>query len=276
VEDFLHPDRIIIGVESDRARDLMLRIYDRHKDRILVTNIDTAELIKHASNSFLALKISYINLMANLCERTEADVELVAKGMGLDPRIGARFLKAGIGFGGSCFPKDLKALIKIGEDLGVDMSLLKETDRINQARVRLFLDKLKSALWILGDKTIAVLGLAFKPETDDVREAPSIRIVQALLDEGARVRLYDPKAADNMRELFPEDGVRVVYGASPAEAAEGANALLVCTDWAEFLDLDLANVKERMANPIFIDGRNLYDPAAVRALGFEYFSIGRK
>jgi len=276
VEDFLHPDRIIIGVESDRARDLMLRIYDRHKDRILVTNIDTAELIKHASNSFLALKISYINLMANLCERTEADVELVAKGMGLDPRIGARFLKAGIGFGGSCFPKDLKALIKIGEDLRVDMSLLKETDRINQARVRLFLDKLKSALWILGDKTIAVLGLAFKPETDDVREAPSIRIVQALLDEGARVRLYDPKAADNMRELFPEDGVRVVYGASPAEAAEGANALLVCTDWAEFLDLDLANVKERMANPIFIDGRNLYDPAAVRALGFEYFSIGRK
>lgn len=276
VEDFLHPDRIIIGVESDRARDLMLRIYDRHKDRILVTNIDTAELIKHASNSFLALKISYINLMANLCERTEADVELVAKGMGLDPRIGPRFLKAGIGFGGSCFPKDLKALIKIGEDLGVDMSLLKETDRINQARVRLFLDKLKSALWILGDKTIAVLGLAFKPETDDVREAPSIRIVRALLDEGARVRLYDPKAADNMRELFPEDGVRVVYSASPAEAAEGANALLVCTDWAEFLDLDLANVKERMANTIFIDGRNLYDPAAVRALGFEYFSIGRK
>jgi UDPglucose 6-dehydrogenase len=276
VGDFLQPDRIIVGVESDRARDLMLRIYDRHMDRILVTNIDTAELIKHASNSFLALKISYINLMANLCERTEADVELVAKGMGLDPRIGTRFLKAGIGFGGSCFPKDLKALIKIGEDLGVDMSLLKETDRINQARVRLLLDKLKSALWILRDKTIAVLGLAFKPETDDVREAPSIRIIQALLDEGARVRLYDPKAADNMRESFPEDRVRVVYAASPAEAAEGTNAALICTEWPEFLDLDLADLKGRMANPILIDGRNLFDPAAVRISGFEYLSIGRK
>jgi UDPglucose 6-dehydrogenase len=276
VGDFLQPDRIIIGVESERARELMFRIYDRHKDRILVTIIDTAELIKHASNSFLALKISYINLMANLCERTQADVELVAKGMGLDPRIGARFLKAGIGFGGSCFPKDLKALIKIGEDLGVDMSLLKETDRINQARVRLLLDKLKAALWILRDKTIAVLGLAFKPETDDIREAPSIRIIQALLDEGARIRLYDPKAADNMKELFPEDGLRVVYAASPADAAEGANAALVCTEWPEFLDLDLTDVKGRMANPILIDGRNLYDPAAVQALGFEYFSIGRK
>jgi UDPglucose 6-dehydrogenase len=156
------------------------------------------------------------------------------------------------------------------------MALLRETDRINQARVRLFLDKLKGALWILRDKTIAVLGLSFKPETDDIREAPSIRIIQALLDEGARVRLYDPKAADNMRELFPEDGVRVVYSLSPAEAVEGANAALVCTEWSDFLALDLADVKARMANRILIDGRNLYDPATVRALGFEYFSIGRK
>ena len=276
VADFLGPDRIIVGAESDRARDLMVRIYDRFRDRLLVTNIDTAELIKHASNSFLALKISYANLMANLCERTDADVELVARGMGLDPRIGARFLKAGIGFGGSCFPKDLKALIKIGEDLGVDMGLLRETDRINDARVKVFLDKLRSALWILKDKRIAVLGLAFKPETDDVREAPGIRIIRALLDEGASVRLHDPKAAENMKEIFPEDGQRTLYCATPYEAAEGANALLCCTEWAEYAGLDLGRIKGLMANAILLDGRNLYDPETVRAAGFEYFSIGRK
>jgi len=276
VGDFLGPDRIIVGAESDRARDLMLRIYDRFRDRLLITNIDTAELIKHASNSFLALKISYINLMANVCERTDADVELVAKGMGLDPRIGPRFLKAGIGFGGSCFPKDLKALIKIGEDLGVDMGLLRETDRLNQGRVKVFLDKLRSALWILKDKKIAVLGLAFKPETDDIREAPGIRIIRALLDEGASVRLHDPKAAENMREIFPEDGARTVYCSTPYEAAEGANALLCCTEWTEYAGLDLARIKRSMANAILLDGRNLYDPDAARAAGFEYFSIGRK
>ncbi len=276
VPDFLEPDRIIIGVETDRARDLMFRIYDRFKDRILVTNIDTAELIKHASNSFLSMKISYINLMANLCERTEADVELVAKGMGLDPRIGPRFLKAGIGFGGSCFPKDIRALIRIGDDLGVDMSLLKETERVNQGRARIFIDKLKSALWILKDKKVGVLGLAFKPETDDVRAAPSIRIIQALLDEGACVRLHDPKAGDNMREFFPEDGVRTVYCSSPYQAAEGANALLCCTEWKEYAELDLARIRDLMVNPILVDGRNMFDPAAVSAQGLEYFSIGRR
>jgi len=276
VSDFLEPDRIIVGVESDRARDLLVRIYERFKDRVLVTNIATAELIKHASNSFLSMKISYINLMANLCEQTEADVEQVAKGMGFDPRIGPRFLRAGIGFGGSCFPKDIRALIKIGDDLGVDMSLLKETERINQGRIRVFLDKLKTALWILKDKRIGVLGLAFKPETDDVRAAPSIRIIQALLDEGAAVRLHDPKAAENMKEFFPEDGVRTVYCDSPYKAAEGANAVLVCTEWKEYADLDLGRLRGLMANPILVDGRNVFDPAAVAARGFEYFSIGRR
>ncbi len=276
VGDFLRPDRIVIGVDSDRARDMLVRIYDCVKDKVVVTNIDTAELIKHASNSFLAMKISYINLMANLCEKTDADIEQVAKGMGLDPRIGSLFLKAGLGFGGSCFPKDLKALIKIGEDLGVDMNLLKETDRINAGRTRTYVDKVKRALWILKDKKIAILGLAFKPETDDIREAPAIKLIKELLNEGAILRLYDPEAQDNMKELFPEDKARVTYCPSPFKAAAGANALLVCTEWKEFLGLDLKKVKALMANPIIVDGRNIYKPAEVRKLGFEYYSIGRK
>jgi UDPglucose 6-dehydrogenase len=276
VGDFLHPDRIVIGVDSDRARDMLVRIYDCVKDKVVVTNIDTAELIKHASNSFLAMKISYINLMANLCEKTDADIEQVAKGMGLDPRIGSLFLKAGLGFGGSCFPKDLKALIKIGEDLGVDMNLLKETDRINAGRIRTYVDKVKRALWILKDKKIAILGLSFKPETDDIREAPAIKLIKELLNEGAILRLYDPEAQDNMKELFPEDKVRVTYCSSPLKALVGANALLVCTEWKEFLGLDLKKVKVLMANPIIVDGRNIYKPADMKKLGFEYYSIGRK
>jgi UDPglucose 6-dehydrogenase len=276
VSDFLQPDRIIVGVENDRARAMLGRIYASMKDRVVYTNIDTAELIKHASNSFLSMKISYINLMANLCERTNADIEQISKGMGLDPRIGGRFLSAGLGYGGSCFPKDIKALIKIGEDLGVDMSLLKETDRVNASRTRMFVDKIRKALWILKDKKIAVLGLAFKPETDDIREAPAIKVIRELLAEGASVRLYDPQAMGNMREVFHEDGTRVAYCKTPYEAAAGANALLVCTEWKEFLDLDLAKVRELMANLIIIDGRNICDPAAVRALGFEYYSVGRK
>jgi UDPglucose 6-dehydrogenase len=276
VSDFLRPDRIIVGVETERARDLLCGIYEKLRDRLVVTNIDTAELIKHASNSFLALKISYINLISNICERTEANVEQVAKGMGLDPRIGGRFLKAGIGYGGSCFPKDIKALMKIGEDLGVDMSLLKEADRINLDRIGAYLDKVKRALWILKNKKIAILGLAFKPETDDIREAPSIHIIRALLQEGARLRLYDPKAAENMKQLYPEEPERLQYADSPGQAVEGANALLVLTEWDEFGRLDLKEVKEAMANPIIIDGRNIFDPGEVRKLGFEYYSIGRK
>jgi UDPglucose 6-dehydrogenase len=276
VSDFLNPDRIIIGVETQKARDILCGIYDRFKSRLVVTNIDTAELIKHASNSFLALKISYINLISNICEKTEANVEQVAQGMGLDPRIGGRFLKAGIGYGGSCFPKDIKALVNIGEELGVDMSLLKEADRINNDRARVFIDKVRRALWILKDKRIAVLGLAFKPETDDIREAPSIRIIRDLLREGARLRLYDPKAADNIRQLYPEEPERVVYASSAYQAVEKANAMLVVTEWDEFASLDLARIRQAMANPIIVDGRNVLDPEAVKSLGFEYYSIGRK
>ncbi|HUU37458.1 MAG TPA: UDP-glucose/GDP-mannose dehydrogenase family protein [Candidatus Desulfaltia sp.] len=276
VSDFLLPDRIIVGVEAERARDLLCGIYEKLRDRVVVTNIDTAELIKHASNSFLALKISYINLISSICDKTDANVEQVAQGMGLDPRIGSRFLKAGIGYGGSCFPKDIKALVKIGEDLGVDMSLLKEADRVNFDRIRIFVEKIKQALWILKDKRIALLGLAFKPETDDIREAPSINVVRELLREEARLRLYDPQAMENMKEVYPSEPDRLEYCDSAYQAAEGTNALIILTEWEEFAGLDLERIKEAMANPIILDGRNVFDPAALRKLGFEYYSIGRK
>jgi UDPglucose 6-dehydrogenase len=276
VSDFLNPDRIIIGVETDKARDLLIKIYEKYKDKIVITNIDTAELIKHASNSFLAMKISFINLMANLCEKTDADVDLVAKGMGLDSRIGSRFLRAGLGYGGSCFPKDVRALIKIGEDLGVNLNLLKEVDRINTDRVDAFVEKIKKALWILKDKKIAVLGLSFKPETDDIRNAPSIPLVEALLDEEAMVCLYDPQAADNMKQIFPDNPPQVQYVCSAYESVQGANALVIVTEWDEFKNLDLKKVKGKMSNPIIVDGRNIFDPEKVRALGFEYYSVGRK
>jgi UDPglucose 6-dehydrogenase len=276
IHDFMHPDRIVVGVESDRARDMMVEIYKAYADRILVTNIDTAELIKHASNSFLAMKISYINLMADLCEQTQADIESVARGMGLDERIGSRFLKAGVGYGGSCFPKDVRALIKIGEDLGVKMDLLRDVDRINMDRVENIMGKLKKALWILKDKKIAVLGLAFKPETDDLRNAPSISVIRKLQDEGAAVSLYDPQAMDQMKAIFPEDPPGIVYADTPLEALREANAALLVTEWDEFKGLDFKKARELMANPIMIDGRNLYEPETVRGQGFEYYSIGRK
>ena len=276
VADFLNPDRIIIGVETDKARDLLSEIYAKHKDLILITNIDTAELIKHASNSFLAMKISFINLMANLCEKTEADVEQVAEGMGLDPRIGPRFLSAGLGYGGSCFPKDVRALIKIGEDLGVDLSLLKEVDRVNIERIRFFVEKVKKALWILKEKNIAVLGLSFKPQTDDIRNAPSINLINVLLEEGAFLRLYDPKAMSNMKTVFSEDHPNIAYASTPYDAVQGANALLVVTEWEQFRNLDLKRIKQAMANPIIIDGRNIFNPEVIKSFGFEYYSVGRK
>jgi UDPglucose 6-dehydrogenase len=276
VSDFLNPDRIIIGVETEKARDILVKIYQKFKDRILVTNIDTAEIIKHASNSFLALKISYINLIAELCEKTDADVNQVALGMGFDPRIGSQFLRAGLGYGGSCFPKDIRALSKIGEDLGVNMNLLREADNINLERIDAFVEKTKKALWILKDKKIAVLGLAFKPETDDIREASSIKVIKKLLDEGSYLRLYDPRAMENIKKTFPEKPPQISYVKSPYEAVKEANALLIITEWDEFKELDLKKIKEVMDNPIIIDGRNVYDPSEVRELGFEYYSIGRQ
>jgi UDPglucose 6-dehydrogenase len=275
VSDFLHPDRVVIGVESPRARDILVKIYERFKDRILVTNIDTAELIKHASNSFLAMKISFINLMADLCEKTEADIESVARGMGLDERIGSQFLRAGIGYGGSCFPKDVRALIKIGDDLGVDMGLLRDVDRINSGRVAGIVNKLKKSLWILRDKKIAVLGLAFKPETDDIRNAPSIAIIDELRREGAHLSLYDPQAMANMKTVVPAHPPEITYTDSAFAALTGADAALIVTEWEEFRSLDLAKVRDLMANAILVDGRNIFRSEDARKLGFEYSSVGR-
>jgi UDPglucose 6-dehydrogenase len=195
--------------------------------------------------------------------------------MGLDPRIGREFLRAGIGYGGSCFPKDIKALTRIGEELGVEMGLLKEADKINQDRIRLFMEKVKRALWVLREKRIAVLGLSFKPNTDDIREAPSLKVIRELRREEASVHLYDPRAMENMKQVFPEEPPHLVYHADLYEAVRGANALLILTEWDEFRQMDLERVKSLMANPIIIDGRNIFDPDKVRQLGFEYYCFGR-
>ena len=277
VYDFLNPDRIVVGVESERARRIMEELYKPLTDKgfpLLITDPATAELIKHASNSFLAMKISFINMVADLCEKTGADVELVAEGMGYDKRIGREFLRAGIGYGGSCFPKDVKAFIKIAEDRGVDFSLLKEVERINSKRVEKFIEKVKNAVWTLKDKKVAVWGLAFKPNTDDIREAPSLRIVPELVKEGAKVRAYDPKAMENFKRVFVE-GEDLIYVGDKYEAVEDAEVLLILTEWDEFAKADMEKVKELMALPIVIDGRNLFDPRRMEEIGFEYYSIGR-
>ncbi len=273
VRDFLEPDRIVIGVESERARRIMEELYKDFKCPIIFTDPTTSELIKHASNSFLAMKISYINMVADLCEKVGADVRLVAEGMGYDKRIGREFLRAGIGWGGSCFPKDIKAFIKMAKDHGVDFSLLEEVDKINQRRAVQFVEKVKSVLWSLKDKTLAVWGLSFKPNTDDIREAPSLRLVPMLLKEGARLKLYDPKAMENFKKLYPP-GKDLDYAPDMYSAVEGASALLIFTEWEEFQRADLKRVKELMELPIIIDGRNIYEPKVVRGLGFEYYGMG--
>jgi len=280
LQDCLHPDRVVIGVESERAKELLLRIYrpllgrGLPSERLLITDLNTAELIKHAANAFLALKISYINMIADLCEVTGADVVEVARGIGLDPRIGPHFLQAGIGFGGYCLPKDLRAFTRVAREHSVDFSLLEEVERINQARVEHFLTKVRRALWVLKDKTLAVWGLAFKPGTDDIREAPSLPVVQRLLQEGAAVRLYDPAALTNVRRVVPPSD-NVYYAQDPYDAVQGAHALLLLTEWEEFLQADFSEVKARMELPIIIDGRNALDPQALRSLGFEYYGMGR-
>ncbi|MDT7911021.1 MAG: UDP-glucose/GDP-mannose dehydrogenase family protein [Thermocrinis sp.] len=273
VRDFLEPDRIVIGVESERARRIMEELYKDFKCPIIFTDPATSELIKHASNSFLAMKISYINMVADLCEKVGADVRLVAEGMGYDKRIGREFLRAGIGWGGSCFPKDIKAFIKMAKDHGVDFSLLEEVDKINQRRAVQFVEKVRSVLWSLKDKTLAVWGLSFKPNTDDIREAPSLRLVPMLLKEGARLKLYDPKAMENFKKLYPP-GKDLDYAPDMYSAVEGASALLIFTEWEEFQRADLRRVKELMELPIIIDGRNIYEPEVVRGLGFEYYGVG--
>ena len=278
VYDFMNPDRIVVGVESNRAKEIFEELYKPFKKKgipLIVTTPAAAELIKHASNSFLAMKISYINMVSELCEKVGADINMVAEGMGYDKRIGRDFLKAGIGYGGSCFPKDVKAFVKIAEEQGVDFRLLEEVDKINlNGRVK-FLKKIKEALWIIKDKNIALWGLAFKPDTDDIREAPSIDIVRELEKAKANLRLYDPQAMENFRHIFP-DKEHIRYFNDKYEALKGAEALIIITEWNEFIKADLDKIKANMKLLIIIDGRNIYQPKDMKNKGFEYYSIGRE
>jgi UDPglucose 6-dehydrogenase len=274
VADLMKPDRIVIGGNSERAVAMMQKIYEPFMAPVLVTDINSAELIKHAANSFLALKISYINAVAQICEASGADVEKVADGIGTDRRIGRNFLNAGIGYGGSCFPKDLAAFIAISDQLGVPFTLLKEVQRINAAQRERFIGKIRNALWVLKDKRIAVWGLTFKPDTDDVRCSVAIDVVQDLLREGAVVTVYDPKGADKAREFRLIEGATIAE--SPIEAASGAEALVIATEWKEFAAVDLEELRKRMHTPLVFDGRNLFDPATLRGFGFTYHSIGRQ
>jgi UDPglucose 6-dehydrogenase len=271
VEDLMKPDRIVIGVSSERAVGPMREIYEPFKAPIMVTDLNSAELIKHASNSFLALKISYINAVAAICEQSGANVERVAEGMGADKRIGRAFLNAGIGYGGSCFPKDLSAFIRISHELGYDFKLLKEVEAINHAQRDRFLKKVRESLWVLRHKKIGVLGLAFKGNTDDVRSSVAIAVVQQLIAEGAEVRAYDPKAMDKARELIPQ----AKMCERPEDVADHADALLILTEWNEFKSLPWVAIKKRMLSPLLFDGRNLLIPEEIRGLGFTYTSIGR-
>ena len=273
VNDLMEPDRIVVGSNSERATAFMQRVYEPFVAPIVVTDINSAELIKHAANSFLALKISYVNAVSAICEASGADVEMVAEGIGMDKRIGRHFLDAGLGYGGSCFPKDLAAFIAISEHLGVPFSLLKEVQAINVAQRMRFVKSIRDALWVLQDKRIAVWGLTFKPDTDDIRSSVAIELVNDLLKEGADVAVYDPKGMNKARELKVIEGA--TFAGSALEAVENAEALVLATEWAEFAAVDLSKVKEKMRTPIVFDGRNLFDPQTMVELGFQYKGIGR-
>ena len=273
VRDLMHPDRIVIGAQSEHAADLMKKVYEPFMAPILVTDINSAELIKHAANSFLALKISYINAVSAICQASGADVEKVADGIGMDRRIGRNFLNAGIGYGGSCFPKDIAAFITISEQLGVPFSLLKEVQRINAAQKERFLKSIRDTLWVLREKKIAVWGLTFKPDTDDIRSSVAIDLVAEMLREGAQVSVYDPKGMERAREVAEIKAARFCNTA--IEAVERAEALVIATEWEEFANVDLAVVKQKMTTPIVFDGRNLFDPSTMAKVGFHYHSIGR-
>ena len=275
VEDFFHPDRIVCGVETERAKHILQGIYQPLNCPIVMTDLTTSELIKHTANAFLCTKISFINMVADLCETLGADITSLTEGIGLDHRIGREFLGAGIGFGGYCFPKDLKAFIHLAEEHGADFSLLKQVERVNQRRIEMIVKKGRRALWVIQGKRIAVLGLAFKAGTDDIREAPSLKIIEQLLNEGAMLRLYDPCAMANARKTLP-DNENLAYCASAYEAAKGADALLILTEWDEFRALDLSRLRSMMAVPTVVDGRNLFDPRIMKKEGFEYYSVGRR
>ncbi|MBU0547433.1 MAG: UDP-glucose/GDP-mannose dehydrogenase family protein [Candidatus Omnitrophica bacterium] len=271
INDFTHPDRIILGVESQKAKQIITSLYQPLNAPILVTNIKSAELIKHASNAFLATKISFINAIARICDKVGADVKDVAQGMGLDNRIGRYFLHAGIGYGGSCFPKDLEAFINIADKLGYDFQILKAVRNTNEEQKKFVLQKIKDELWVIKDKTIAVAGLAFKPNTDDLRNAPSVDLVKALLEEGARVKVFDPKAMGKARGLLKD----AIFCNDLYQAARAADCLVVATEWNEFKELDFARLKKMLKRPLVIDARNIYDPKLLKELGFTCIGVGR-
>jgi UDPglucose 6-dehydrogenase len=294
VADFLYPDRIVVGADSDRCADLLAQAYQPlvdgsyftrpdaipgpvagpFKANLLRTSAKSAELIKHASNAFLAMKISFINAVASVCEAVGADVEQVREGIGTDSRIGRRFLSPGIGYGGSCFPKDLLAFRSVARENGCHFGLLDETVRVNEEQRNRFLRKVRKALWTLKGKKLAVLGLAFKNGTDDLRESPALSIIKSLLKEGCSITAYDPAAMDRANEEFgPADKVKFATGAY--EALEGADACLVLTEWEDFAALDLGRIKTLLRYPIVIDGRNLFKPASMEAAGLNYYSVGR-
>ena len=290
VEDFFHPDRIVVGVEDESSAADLQQIYRPILERtfqcpvhnstcppgnastLLITTINSAELIKHASNSFLALKISYANVIADLCERIGADVEEVTRAMGLDPRIGTQFLKAGLGFGGFCFPKDVQAFVHLAGTVGIDFDILKAAERVNKQRIERFLDKVRQALWVIKGKRVAVLGLAFKANTDDIRFSPALEVVKELFREGAQVHASDPEAISRAQALLPQ----VTYHQDPYEALRDVDAAMVCTEWDVFRKIDWERAGKLMARRLVIDGRNLYSPAHMRKLGFEYYSFGRE
>jgi UDPglucose 6-dehydrogenase len=271
VDDFMKPDRVVIGVASQRPVQAMKEVYEPYKAPIIVTDINSAELIKHAANSFLALKISYINAISVVCELAGANVQEVANGMGMDVRIGRRFLDASLGFGGSCFPKDLSAFIQISEQLGYHFNLLKEVQQINAFQMERFVKKITDTLWVLKGKTLGVLGLAFKQNTDDVRMSPAIDLCQRLQKEGAKLRVFDPQAMEKAKGVLKD----VTYVDNMNDVAEGCDALVIATEWPEFKKLDLEKARAALTHPILFDGRNMFDVAEMEKLGFIYKSIGR-
>ncbi len=271
IEDTLKPDRVVVGVDSAKGESLLREIYGGFNCPIVVTSVGSAELIKHASNSFLALKITYANWLARLCEVSGADVDEVVHGMGLDHRIGPHFLKAGIGYGGSCFPKDVDALAHISEELGLDAPMIRLISDTNKGQLQRFYDKIEKELWVVNDKTLAIWGLAFKPNTDDLREAPALRLIDMLKKAGAKLRVHDPVAMPNTRKVHPD----LYYAKDPLDACQGADALIVCTEWPHYRDTDLTKVKASLRVPMIFDGRNCIDRKKAADLGMTLFGIGK-
>jgi UDPglucose 6-dehydrogenase len=274
IEDFMRPNRVVIGASSTQAASIMKDLYKPLyllETPFVITNIESAELIKYASNSFLATKISFINEIANLCEKVGADVHMVAKGMGLDQRIGPKFLHPGPGYGGSCLPKDTKALLKMAEEQGVELGIVDATIRANERQCESIIEKIRAAMGILKNKTIAIIGLSFKPNTDDIREAPSLNIIRRLLKENSKVRAYDPVSMKATQSILPN----ITYCKDPYDAVKGANALIIMTEWNQFRNLELDRLKKLLEEPYFFDLRNIYDPQKLKDKGFKYYCVGR-